>query len=394
MPTASSRQTQRSAHVLPVECIICQKTKTITDFERKRKIEPLRTCEEDAEKLLAAAREKNDERILLNIGDLDPVCIEVRYHPSCYKQYVKCLYKKEPSPRPLTQTFESFCADVIDKRIISDKEVMTMNTLTRIFIKQAKEIEDMDIGGYRNYQLKDRLIKKYPQLQFTQIKSCASELVLLPSTKPHMSRVQTLSDVESETSSSQDSEVDLHPNVDKHNVFTQLYHCARELCNTLHSIQGLSGWPPSAGSLTLAECKNIIPAELLNFLTWCTGLDEDFTTDCVNVENDDYMRKIISIAQDIIALSSRGRKLMPKHVALGMTIRHLTGSAKIQQILNNFGHCVSHSTTLEHDTALATQQLEAKTVPPEFLKQTFTTLVWDNNDFGEETLTGNMRIRF
>ena len=82
---------------------------------------------------------------------------------------------------------------------------------------------------------------------------------------------------------------------------------------------------------------------------------------------------------------------MPKHLALGMTLRHLTGSSKLQQLLNRFGHCVSHSVSLEHDTALAAQQLRlGNGIPPGFNSSMFTTLVWDNNDFGEETLTGNL----
>ncbi|KAG8176723.1 hypothetical protein JTE90_003354 [Oedothorax gibbosus] len=42
-----------------------------------------------------------------------------------------------------------------------------------------------------------------------------------------------------------------------------------------------------------------------------------------------------------------------------------------------------------HDTDLALKELKSKIlVPPGFDKSIFTTLVWDNNDFGEETLTG------
>ena len=43
---------------------------------------------------------------------------------------------------------------------------------------------------------------------------------------------------------------------------------------------------------------------------------------------------------------------MPKHVALGMAVRHLSGSAQIVGLLNGFGYSVSHSFVLEHDTAL------------------------------------------
>ena len=50
---------------------------------------------------------------------------------------------------------------------------------------------------------------------------------------------------------------------------------------------------------------------------------------------------------------------MPKHIALGMTMRHMTGSSNILGILNGLGRTSSHTTILEHDThALATKQLE------------------------------------
>lgn len=68
-----------------------------------------------------------------------------------------------------------------------------------------------------------------------------------------------------------------------------------------------------------------------------------------------------------------------------------SGSSKLQHLLNSFGHCVSHSVTLEHDTALAVKQLkETSDIPAGFFEEKFTTLVWDNNDFGEETLTGEI----
>ncbi|PIK41754.1 hypothetical protein BSL78_21395 [Apostichopus japonicus] len=97
------------------------------------------------------------------------------------------------------------------------------------------------------------------------------------------------------------------------------------------------------------------------------------------------------MAQDIIYNSSGGKKSMPKHAALAMTVRHLTGSAKLIGLLNGFGHASSHSVVLEHDTALAQKQLDMGPINlPPFIKQReFTTLIWDNNDFGEETLSGS-----
>ena len=58
-------------------------------------------------------------------------------------------------------------------------------------------------------------------------------------------------------------------------------------------------------------------------------------------------------------------KPTPKHVALAMTVRHWTGSAKVIDFLNGLGHSVSSSYVLQHDTALANKQLERKTLTPE-----------------------------
>ena len=77
---------------------------------------------------------------------------------------------------------------------------------------------------------------------------------------------------------------------------------------------------------------------------------------------------------------------MPKHVALGLTMRHMTGSSILICILNRFGHPVSHSDVLERDTALAKMQLYTDNIVPEvFIKKIPTTVIWDNNDFREET---------
>ena len=84
---------------------------------------------------------------------------------------------------------------------------------------------------------------------------------------------------------------------------------------------------------------------------------------------------------------------IPKHVAIGLTMSHMTGSSSIIGILNGLGHSVSHSTVLEHDTALANKQLCSDSIVPEgFLKKITTTVIWDNNDFREETPSGEGNI--
>ena len=72
-----------------------------------------------------------------------------------------------------------------------------------------------------------------------------------------------------------------------------------------------------------------------------------------------------------------------------MTVRQLTGSRKLINILHGLGHTVSSDTVCTHDSALATLQISDSVVIPRNANVgVFSTLVWDNNDFHEETLAG------
>lgn len=59
-----------------------------------------------------------------------------------------------------------------------------------------------------------------------------------------------------------------------------------------------------------------------------------------------------------------------------MTICRLTDSSKLIGLLNGQGHSVSHTTTLQHDTALAISQLKNNSVKPNGVsKDIFSTIV-------------------
>ena len=83
---------------------------------------------------------------------------------------------------------------------------------------------------------------------------------------------------------------------------------------------------------------------------------------------------------------------MPKHLLLGMTIRHMTGSAEIITILNRFGHCSSYSALLELETAMCKSVTERNTVLSPKIQQNghrVIHLCWDNFDLCEEAPSGH-----
>jgi hypothetical protein len=141
------------------------------------------------------------------------------------------------------------------------------------------------------------------------------------------------------------------------------------------------------GSLTEVSIWTLV--HLYNFLAWIVGASDSYAQETAVEVSPVTQRKILSVAQDILNLSHSGRLFLPKHYALGMAVRHLTGSSTVIRLLNGLGHSMSHTAVLEHDTALAeTQLLKTSYVPDGFCKRTFTTLVLDNNDFRKATLTG------
>ena len=149
-------------------------------------------------------------------------------------------------------------------------------------------------------------------------------------------------------------------------------------------------WPPTAEDLNVSEAKAVVPVELFNVIAWIIGAtDEPTLASYVDIPEDVFL-KVISVCQDIVYLASKGRKQTPKSLCLGLTVRHLTGSSNVLSLLNRLGHCASWKAVVSLDTSLAQLQLlEGRDkIPKGFSKKTPTILVWDNIDFGEETLSG------
>ncbi|XP_070538664.1 uncharacterized protein [Ptychodera flava] len=382
---------RRSVHVLPPMCLICRSVKRMNDRKTGKRIEEKLTSCETGESLLKAAEVRQDEELLVQIRGQDLVSIEVKYHKSCYRNYTRCLekpYEKKDeadSDVMYTPSFKILCTNVIEKRIFDGGEVLRMTALKNLFVKIISDTEHYDASTYRNTAFKKRLVKKYgDRLQFIRPHFHECELVLAQT----KSRSQVLNITPESESEDEIEQCMQESTASSSSEVRDIFHAAMQLHDVIQSADFVSEWPPKAEDVTLQRCQEVVPVKLFNFLAWCTGASTDFCPENYVKVSDDAQNKLLSIGQDLIYLSSKGRKTTPKHVALGMAVRHLTGSSSILGLLNGLGHCTSHSQILQHDTALAIQQLQGNGIPPGFQEGVFTTLVWDNNDFGEETLTG------
>ena len=149
-------------------------------------------------------------------------------------------------------------------------------------------------------------------------------------------------------------------------------------------------WPPTAKDMDICAAESSIPVPLYNLLAWVTGLSEESTLDhFVDMQRQSHM-KLLSLLQDIVYSESRGTKPTAKSYSLGMTLRHLTGSSKVIDLIHRLGHCASRTTIVAMESALAQLQLNscADFVPARIAEGQHTILVWDNIYFNEETSSG------
>ena len=98
------------------------------------------------------------------------------------------------------------------------------------------------------------------------------------------------------------------------NVLTE---CAANLRETIISAFENSGdlrWPPLADQID--DVADVIPPTLSNFLKYVFSGKVKDTSTHVN-------RLVCSVGQDICRAVTNGDWKLPKHILLGMTIRHL-----------------------------------------------------------------------
>ena len=103
--------------------------------------------------------------------------------------------------------------------------------------------------------------------------------------------------------------------------------------------------------------------------------------------------KVQSIAQDLLYCVSNGRVATPKHIALPLNFKSLTGSSQVVTMLNELGHGISYSKLRELETPMAVRQAQRQEngciLPSNINQGIFSIFSFDNNNLLEETLSGH-----
>ena len=355
-------------------CIICLKKWRY----KKRLQEGVIKCVTETAKnsISEAAKLKSDSRV---IGLTESSCLvaqEAYYHETCRRDYTRKKERKKSATCSDEVQIETekahahafnYITEYVENQIIQNSNVERMTMLKEKYLSfiQSKHPHVYN-PHYKTCKLKEKLQKKFGnKIKFWQ-PNYRSELV-------YSSYVLTGCAVESafENASS-----------DERRLQEAALLLRRLIFDTFKDSPQMP-WPPSSSYLLTQQ--DALPPMLIHFMTCLLSKQTSKINKSVRSE-----RLVLSMSQDICYNITQGRWKMPKHLLLGMTVRHLSGSSQMINILNRFGHCASHSTLLELETAMCDSVVECSSNLPAAAKVNakITHFCWDNFDLNEETPSG------
>ena len=328
------------------------------------------------ESIKEAANLKNDEGILRQVRDVDLVAKELRYHNTCRRDYTRKLSNPHSTREPSATATQidahqeafNFVCQYIEDTIIRGGNVERVTMLREKYLSHLQEnYPDEYNPNYKTDKLKRKLAKHFGnRLQYWQ-PNYKSDLVYATDILKGLAIEEPF-----EMASSDERIVEECGLLLRRNILD------------MQKKQENMPWPPKA-SYFLSKSA-YIPGLLQGLLSF-TISGKPFEK-----SSNRKARFVNSFSQDICSAATNGQWLMPKHLLLALTLRHLTGSAQLLTLFNRFGHCQSYSRTLELETAICDSVTQCGIALPPTIKQEgsiVTHLCWDNFDLAEETPSGS-----
>lgn len=255
-------------------------------------------------------------------------------------------------------------------------------------LKFKEAVIQIDVGSdgdipYQASRLKKRINSRYPQSIVFHASKSRNKGTLVYSADLVPGQIADDSMDVDKTGSDNGDDDDCYDEMDgnsKAAEASQMLNIAMEVRRTLRDAKGVTDWPAYGSDLNLANAIQSVPQQLFNFISWIVGFsDEPELQHKVNIPHGQCC-KVASICQDLIYAEAKGRKQTHQSLALGMSVRQLTGSRKLIDILHGLGHTVSSDTVCKHDSALVILQTsdDSVIIPRNTNVGVFSALVWDN----------------
>ncbi|MCG7875152.1 MAG: hypothetical protein N0C90_02335 [Candidatus Thiodiazotropha endolucinida] len=375
------KQTAGPSGIFEAKCIFCNCIRKYKGPHQK--MEQLGSSEApDAESTIKdAARILDDQEMITKIGSVDFVAKEVKYHHTCRKNYVNRAERKKQSIisgeegeeteyRKLRAAHDKSFCDISEyvQEIVLDKEHAELLTSLheRYMIYLAEQ--GYSDSNYKAQTLGSKLLKHF-EGKLAMGKSNKRQGNVIYSRNIEKTEAVKYALEQASNKDAKIVEAALH--------LRALILDARNKCVDFP-------YPVTADILAKGQAE---PPELL--LKFFKVL---YTGSTIKDPTDKVQRCIEATAEDCLFVGSRGVVKPSKHVCLGLGLKSLTGSRKVIENLNRFGHCLSYHTVEALETDLAMSVTEKNSATPDGLVQQpglGMGIAWDNYDENSETLSGS-----
>ncbi|XP_028412609.1 uncharacterized protein LOC114535509 [Dendronephthya gigantea] len=373
------------------KCIFCRNASRKKDFKLIN-IVTFEACDS----IRAAAEARGDEELLPVLRTVDLIASEGKYHKSCHASYVsKANIKSQcTDEKPANEYEEAFAEflDIIRPEIVKGK-AYNMNFLLQLY-KDMLTKRDVNADSYTRQKLKLRLKLAFnDRLVFHQPHGSTKPEIVYSSS---ISLIDVINKAARTTENTTTSVTAQNESIrDELNESVKIiYKAAVIIRNDLRECKGIKIDPLSFEDLRMQKARALIPDNLYWLVRYMVSTEvyaADPSPICSDVTRE---RKILMICQDVIHAASNSRLKLPKHVSLGITIKHITRSKQLITLLNRMGHCCSYEQTEIVETALAKEAIARSElnggviIPSNISPGVFVHMAADNNDFNEETIDG------
>jgi len=373
----STKLIEGNASIFKSVCIFCEKTRK----KHNGKAQSLHVCETKNFELSIKhyMNEMNDVSMQTKLSNIDFVAKEVKYHNICrvayqnkYNQFHDSKKKNEDhlnfqkSPWHINRNFHNIAylsiCDVIEQSIVKFKKIILLNVLHNEYLNLLCEISDglFVNSSYTSQHLEDKLKRTFEnKVKFEVLNN---KKIILHIDVP-------LSNV---------SLSDLKNNSELLNVAQIL---RREILNIKKE-----NLPENVSTEDLIKGECSLPDKLINFITHLVG-----GPDIRRRNSDETRRKVESLASDLVYAVTNGRGKPSKQITLGITLKSLTSSRKVIDILNRYNQCTSYNVIEELEIELTYSSInQLGLCPPGVLlsPKLSTGVAFDNFDRFVETSNG------
>ena len=194
--------------------------------------------------LLKAAEIRDDRRLLLQIQGQDTIAIEIKYHKTCYAQYVRpgALAKLEDQncedEDVASETYNRAFGNIreyVNNTLLKEGKAVKMSELLEWYVRKLSQ-EGVNAPSYRSSKLKNRLIKSFgSSLSYHQ------------------------------TQETNEDEKYLH-----------VYHTAKMIRSLVMEMKPVMALPPTEDDLDCSD--TLVPDLLYNLFAWICSSDVEYVT--------------------------------------------------------------------------------------------------------------------